>query len=305
MMAGNKETIKIGDDNYLLSDSPRAISNLYESFLDCDESLTNFGAAIQQMQQQQHGNSYPEEFHDRPMVASLPLNAKQTSALITNQNYGSLQSMANISTSSTNNNQYNIYNNNSNPISTAGTIGHTTGLGYGCPSTNSNNNINNYNSGCGLLNNNTYLTPVYTREEVHSKKTTLDNKKPTSNSNNAVLKNAKQSVVVDEPIDFEQENNNWVIDSETLNFLVLREGVYGADPFVFERRQPNLTWMMRAILLDWMMEVSQEFTLKRETFHLSINYVDRFLSAIPNLNKMELQLVGVAALYVASKVEVS
>lgn len=34
---------------------------------------------------------------------------------------------------------------------------------------------------------------------------------------------------------------------------------------------------MRAILIDWMMEVSSEFTLKRETFHLSVRYVDFYL----------------------------
>lgn len=35
---------------------------------------------------------------------------------------------------------------------------------------------------------------------------------------------------------------------------------------------------MRAILIDWMMEVSSEFHLKRETFYLSTYYVDRYLS---------------------------
>lgn len=32
---------------------------------------------------------------------------------------------------------------------------------------------------------------------------------------------------------------------------------------------------MRAILLDYMQEVCAEFGLKRETFHLSMNYADR------------------------------
>jgi cyclin E len=45
---------------------------------------------------------------------------------------------------------------------------------------------------------------------------------------------------------------------------------------------------MRAILLDWMMEVCMEFTLKRETFHLAVNYVDRYLSYNENIPKMQL-----------------
>ena len=36
--------------------------------------------------------------------------------------------------------------------------------------------------------------------------------------------------------------------------------------------------MMRAILLDWMMEVSSEFLMKRETYHLAVMYVDKYLS---------------------------
>ena len=35
---------------------------------------------------------------------------------------------------------------------------------------------------------------------------------------------------------------------------------------------------MRAILIDWMMEVCSDYLFKRETFHLSVNFVDRYLS---------------------------
>lgn len=61
--------------------------------------------------------------------------------------------------------------------------------------------------------------------------------------------------------------------------------------------------MMRAILVDWMMEVCNEFTLKRETFHYSINFVDRFLSNHKNVRKEELQLVGVTSMFMAAKME--
>ena len=45
---------------------------------------------------------------------------------------------------------------------------------------------------------------------------------------------------------------------------------------------------MRAILLDWIMEVSMEFTLKRETFYITVNLVDRYLSATYNISKTDL-----------------
>ena len=61
--------------------------------------------------------------------------------------------------------------------------------------------------------------------------------------------------------------------------------------------------MMRAILLDWMMEVSSEFLMKRETYHLAVMYVDKYLSKLTIL-KQELQLLGVTSMFIASKMEV-
>ena len=72
----------------------------------------------------------------------------------------------------------------------------------------------------------------------------------------------------------------------------------------FEEYQKNLTWFMRAILIDWMMEVCKENSLKRSTFHISINFVDRYLSIIQNIPKRELQLIGLTSMYLASKIEV-
>ena len=45
---------------------------------------------------------------------------------------------------------------------------------------------------------------------------------------------------------------------------------------------------MRAILFDWMQEVATEFTLKRETYYYAINYVDRYLTVVPNIKKWKL-----------------
>lgn len=60
---------------------------------------------------------------------------------------------------------------------------------------------------------------------------------------------------------------------------------------------------MRAMLLDWMTEVCAEFTLKRETYHLSVNCLDRLLMLWHNIQKEEFQLIGLGAMYVAAKLE--
>jgi cyclin E len=61
---------------------------------------------------------------------------------------------------------------------------------------------------------------------------------------------------------------------------------------------------MRAILFDWMMEVCTEFTLKRETYHMACNFVDRYLSLSQSIPKNYLQLLGVSAMFIAAKMEV-
>ncbi|KAG1719578.1 cyclin-like protein [Suillus lakei] len=66
--------------------------------------------------------------------------------------------------------------------------------------------------------------------------------------------------------------------------------------------QKELAWSMRGILLDWLVQVHARFRLLPETLFLCVNIIDRFLSArVVSLTK--LQLVGIACLFVASKVE--
>ena len=67
-------------------------------------------------------------------------------------------------------------------------------------------------------------------------------------------------------------------------------------------KQPDITHMMRGILVDWLVEVSEEFRLKTETLYLAVSYIDTFLSLMP-VERAKLQLVGTAALFIASKFE--
>ena len=59
---------------------------------------------------------------------------------------------------------------------------------------------------------------------------------------------------------------------------------------------------MRGILIDWLVEVAEEYRLEPETLHLSVNYIDRFLSYVP-VARSKLQLVGVTCMLIASKYE--
>lgn len=66
--------------------------------------------------------------------------------------------------------------------------------------------------------------------------------------------------------------------------------------------QPEINEQMRAILVDWLVEVHTKFELSPETFYLTINIVDRFL-AVKTVARKELQLVGISAMLMASKYE--
>jgi hypothetical protein len=67
-------------------------------------------------------------------------------------------------------------------------------------------------------------------------------------------------------------------------------------------RQRDITTNMRAILVDWLVEVSLEYHLQNETLYLSINFLDRFLCHEQVL-RGKLQLVGITCLFIASKYE--
>lgn len=70
----------------------------------------------------------------------------------------------------------------------------------------------------------------------------------------------------------------------------------------YMKKQPDITENMRCILVDWLVEVAEEYRLHRETLCLAVNYVDRFLSHMSVL-RGKLQLVGCAAMFLASKYE--
>jgi len=67
-------------------------------------------------------------------------------------------------------------------------------------------------------------------------------------------------------------------------------------------RQLHFNATMRGILVDWLVEVKQEFNLREETLALNVALVDRYLSTtLVSLQRGRLQLLGLAALLIAAK----
>lgn len=65
------------------------------------------------------------------------------------------------------------------------------------------------------------------------------------------------------------------------------------------------TGKMRALVVDWLVEVHQQFVFSQDTLHLNVALMDRFLATREGraTTREELQLVGVTAAMVAAKVE--
>lgn len=66
--------------------------------------------------------------------------------------------------------------------------------------------------------------------------------------------------------------------------------------------QQEITWAMRATLVDWLLQVHLRYHMLPETLWIAVNILDRFLSKRV-VSVMKLQLVGVTAIFIAAKYE--
>ncbi|KAF2618815.1 hypothetical protein F2Q68_00040803 [Brassica cretica] len=73
-------------------------------------------------------------------------------------------------------------------------------------------------------------------------------------------------------------------------------------PDFMERIQKDATESMRGILVDWLVEVSEEYTLVPDTLYLTVYLIDWFLNG-NYVERNRLQLLGVTCMLIASKYE--
>ncbi|CAN2388868.1 cellular response to cocaine, partial [Pristimantis euphronides] len=118
------------------------------------------------------------------------------------------------------------------------------------------------------------------------------------------------SIIFDSPMDMSivDENGKTVSNNDVPDYAdeihtYIREMEIKCKPKAgYMQKQPDITNNMRAILVDWLVEVGEEYKLQNETLYLAVNYIDRFLSSMSVL-RGKLQLVGTAAMLLASKFE--
>ncbi|XP_067630917.1 G2/mitotic-specific cyclin-B [Eurosta solidaginis] len=90
--------------------------------------------------------------------------------------------------------------------------------------------------------------------------------------------------------------------NDIYNYLFhLEEEQYVREHYLDDQLEVNPK--MRAVLIDWINEVHFQFHLTPETFQMSVAIIDRYLQAVRDTKRTNLQLVGVTALFLAAKYE--
>lgn len=159
----------------------------------------------------------------------------------------------------------------------------------------------------GLSQTNESVAALYTLEEMKIKEV---------ESIPIIKIQSSETVFVSEKADEICPDINEGDDGEAMSSEFLL-GVYAKDIYKFLRYLEScqivrkgyispahiMTHNMRALLVDWLFEVQQSFKLLNETIQLAIALLDRFMQDNPSIPKHELQLVGVACIFLASKYE--
>lgn len=91
----------------------------------------------------------------------------------------------------------------------------------------------------------------------------------------------------------------------------------------YMRKQPHINLNMRSILIDWLIQVAEDNKMNAQSVHLSVHYIDRFLTKMSVVRKKhaykiirrifgcffvfqtrnKLQLLGAAAMMIAGKID--
>jgi cyclin B len=110
----------------------------------------------------------------------------------------------------------------------------------------------------------------------------------------------------DTPTDIDEFDSNDPLCASTLvqeMYEVYRaKEMTMTPPAGYMDNQKFINERMRAILIDWLIDVHLKFKLVPETLHLTVNIIDRFL-ALAKITRQRLQLLGVTAFLIATKYE--
>ena len=83
--------------------------------------------------------------------------------------------------------------------------------------------------------------------------------------------------------------------------MLKNEKSWQVDPN-YMNTQAKISEKIRSLLMDWLIQAHYNFKLLPESLFLTVNIIDRFMSKYA-VKKDDVQLIGVAAMLVATKYE--
>lgn len=98
-----------------------------------------------------------------------------------------------------------------------------------------------------------------------------------------------------------EEELEYAHDISQMHFRKQAQMQGNVDPAYMDR-QAEINHKMRAILIDWLVEVQERYKLRYLTLHLTVGIIDRYLS-LRDVKRRQLQLLGVTAMFIAAKYE--
>ncbi|KAG5326877.1 CCNB3 protein, partial [Acromyrmex heyeri] len=148
-------------------------------------------------------------------------------------------------------------------------------------------------------------------EKTNDKPTAIaEEKEPTSPTNENEVSVITSLIAVPvrelpEGVQWDFDVENWLdpyqishYAMDIFEYLKGREHLFPISDYM--DRQVCLSQWMRALLVDWMVEVQESFELNHETLYLAVKLVDLYLTKM-TVGKETLQLLGAASLFIASK----
>ncbi|KAF3952232.1 hypothetical protein CMV_022191 [Castanea mollissima] len=127
-------------------------------------------------------------------------------------------------------------------------------------------------------------------------------KKALTTTLTSTTKGSPTKVEIDDSCDDPQLCGAYAADIDDYLHKMEMESKRRPLPNYLEKVQKEVTANMRGVLVDWLVEVAEEYKLLPDTLYLAISYIDRFLS-LNVVHKQKLQLLGVSSMLIASKYE--
>jgi len=119
------------------------------------------------------------------------------------------------------------------------------------------------------------------------------------------LKNKKIEIIISSQKKFEFEYGNILAFCKsipTIEHKLIKDSVKISSKPLYIDLQFDINRKMRAILIDWLIDVHCKFKLVPATLYLTVNSIDRFLS-LQIMVRQKLQLLGISSMLLASKYE--